>query len=269
MIDIGSGPPIVLIPGIQGRWEWMQPAVTALATLGRVISFSLCGEPGAECRANAGDGFDRFIHQIDRVLDRANVAHATVCGVSFGGLIALRYAAHRPDRITSLVLVSTPSPSWQPECRIERYLRAPRLMAPMFVAGAPARLWPEIAAAFPDWRQRLAFAARHTARVARSPIAPTLMAERIRLAEPIDFVKDCESIDVPTLVITGEPGLDRVVTTGSSREYLGLIRGSTSATLVRTGHIGLVTRPDEFTGIVRRFVGERASSRPVAEPLGA
>ena len=31
MTDRGAGPPLVLVPGIQGRWEWMAPAVDALA----------------------------------------------------------------------------------------------------------------------------------------------------------------------------------------------------------------------------------------------
>ena len=44
IIDVGAGRPIVLIPGIQGRWEWMQPAVAALAVRFRVITFSLLGE---------------------------------------------------------------------------------------------------------------------------------------------------------------------------------------------------------------------------------
>lgn len=268
MIDIGSGPATILIPGIQGRWEWMQPAVAALAQRRRVISFSLCGEPGAVAGVDSADGFDRFVRQVDFVLDRAGLATATLCGVSFGGLIAVRYAARRPGRTSSLVLASAPSPSWKPECHVERYLRAPRLMAPLFVAGAPGRLWPEIAAAFPGWRERLAFAARHTARVCRHPITPTLMAERVRLAEPVDFADDCRAIDVPTLVITGEPGLDRVVPTASSREYLGLIRGARVATLARTGHIGLVTRPDEFAGIVGGFV-DGVSRHEVEEPLGA
>ena len=44
MIDRGNGTPIVLIPGLQGRWEWMRPAVDALARHHRVITFSLCDE---------------------------------------------------------------------------------------------------------------------------------------------------------------------------------------------------------------------------------
>ena len=32
IVDKGHGTPIVLIPGVQGRWEWMRPTVDALAT---------------------------------------------------------------------------------------------------------------------------------------------------------------------------------------------------------------------------------------------
>jgi hypothetical protein len=31
VVDIGSGEPVVLVPGLQGRWEWMRPAVLRLA----------------------------------------------------------------------------------------------------------------------------------------------------------------------------------------------------------------------------------------------
>ena len=43
----GNGPPLVLVPGMQGRWEWMTPTVEALARRFRVGTYSLCGEPGA------------------------------------------------------------------------------------------------------------------------------------------------------------------------------------------------------------------------------
>ena len=50
MVDIGSGSPLVLVPGIQGRWEWMRPAVDALARRLRVLTFTLAGErTSAEC----------------------------------------------------------------------------------------------------------------------------------------------------------------------------------------------------------------------------
>jgi hypothetical protein len=41
IVDRGGGTPIVVIPGVQGRWEWMRPAIDALAHRSRVITFSL------------------------------------------------------------------------------------------------------------------------------------------------------------------------------------------------------------------------------------
>ena len=45
IFERGTGQPIVLVPGIQGRWEWMAPTIDALAAYGRAITFSLCDEP--------------------------------------------------------------------------------------------------------------------------------------------------------------------------------------------------------------------------------
>ena len=40
----------MLIPGIQGRWEYIGPAVDALASSFRVITFALCDEPAVRPR---------------------------------------------------------------------------------------------------------------------------------------------------------------------------------------------------------------------------
>src|SRR2546423_1330900 len=120
MFDEGSGPPLLVVPGIQGRWEWMQPALRALATRCRVVSYSL-GAPSGSADA----AFARFVAQAEAALDARSIEAAAICGVSFGGLIALKYAAARPERTKALILVSTPSPSWTPSPRQARYLARP------------------------------------------------------------------------------------------------------------------------------------------------
>ena len=65
MIDIGTGPPLVLIPGLQGRWEWMRPAVDALARRFRVLTFSLAGDNGSDTPLGA-DARLRYIRRSDR-----------------------------------------------------------------------------------------------------------------------------------------------------------------------------------------------------------
>ena len=258
MIDVGSGPPVVLIPGIQGRWEWMWPAVDALERRCRVITFSLA-EDRRGGRPDPIRGFDDYLDQIDEALTRAGLGEAAVCGVSFGGLVALHWAARRPERTRALVLVSTPPPDWKPAARVDWYLRAPRLLSPLFAAQSPFRLGPEIWRARDTVRDRLAFAGRHLARIAQSPFSPLDMAERIRRMATIDFEADCRRVTAPTLVVTGEPGLDRVVSVAGTRSYTDRIAGARHATLARTGHIGLVTRPDRFAEMVGPFVVRSAA----------
>ena len=259
MIDAGRGTPIVLVPGVQGRWEWMAPTVDALADRCRVVTYSLCGESG-EREIQPELGFESFVTQLDDILTRAELSTTHLCGVSYGGLIALRYAARRPGRVRSLMLVSTPSPSWRPDCRVERYLRAPRLMAPVFVAGSPFRLWPEIHAAFDGWGTRLAFTAHNLMRVAAAPFSSARMAERIRLVSGIDFLEDCHRVTAPTLIVTGEPSLDQIVPVESTLELVDAIAEAEPATLANTGHIGFASRPKAFANILASFAA-RANER--------
>ncbi len=254
MIDRGEGPPLVLVPGIQGRWEWMEPAVNALARRFRVLTSSLPGEPGSEVAGGGHTGFDAQALVVDRLIERAGVGHAVVLGVSFGGLVAAYAAATRPGRVTALVLASTPGPDWRADARIRRYMTAPRLMAPVFVAGAPMRLGPEIRAAHEGTGARIRFAWNQARRVVKAPLRPSLAGARLRLMAGADMAGWCPRISAPTLVITGEPHLDHVVPVSGSRKLAEVIHGARLVELPRTGHLGCVTRPDPFAGLVWEFV---------------
>lgn len=253
MIDIGSGPPVVLIPGLQGRWEWMRPTVDALARRNRVLSFSLCDERSSLFPCVPARGFENYIDQVSAVLDRAGLASATLIGVSYGGLIAAEFAARFPERTTALILASALHSAWQPDARARLYLRAPRLLSPLFVATAPGRLNPEIAAALPDLRARVRFMVEHGIRVARAPMSPTKMARRVAWAAAHSFA-DLRQLKVPALVVTGETDLDRVVPADHTRQYLSELPGACHEVLSRTGHIGIVTRPDTFAEMLGRFM---------------
>jgi pimeloyl-ACP methyl ester carboxylesterase len=271
-MDRGAGSPLVLIPGIQGRWEWMVPTIDALASRHRVLSFSLNDSTGRSAFAD-------WMATIDRLVDQTGGTPAAVVGVSFGALAAARYASLRPDRVAALILVSPPAPGWRLDAQSERYARRPRAALPLFAVRSICRLTPELMASFPTWRARTRFAATYLFRVMRWPASPRRMAAWAFEWMQTDIESDCRRIAVPTLVITGEPRLDRVVAVANSLEYLSLISGARHATFEGTGHVGLIAKPREFANMVDRFLGmpapderdsdQSAASRPVgAEPLG-
>ena len=257
IIDRGGGTPIVVIPGVQGRWEWMKPAIDVFAQRCRVVTFSLADEPTSGGRFDEKHGFDSYVDQVRDSLDAAGIEKATICGVSYGGLVAAAFAARYPVRTSSLVLVSALPAGWRPNSRVTFYLRAPRLLTPVFML-ASLRMYREIAAAGDGFASGVSAALRHGARVVTHMFSPSRMARRLRMLEAIDLREELTRVTAagfrrPTLIVTGDPALDNVVPVAATHEYLRLWPHATITTIVRTGHLGLITRPSAFADIVVPF----------------
>jgi 3-oxoadipate enol-lactonase len=252
IVDIGSGPPLVLVPGIQGRWEWMRPAVDALARHCRVITFSLADEPTCGAQFDAARGFACYVRQVGDALDAAGLERAAICGVSYGGLIAAAFAAAHPERTAALILVSALPPTWSPDARARFYLRAPRLLSPLFCIMS-LRMYREVAAAAGGTVAAMHLSARHLANVLRHRFSPARMARRIGWLAALNVTEGVRRIERPTLIVTGDPALDRVVPVRLTLEYLRLIPHARAATLARTGHIGLITRAEAFAELIGPF----------------
>jgi len=254
IVDKGTGTPVVLVPGIQGRWEWMRPAVDALASRCRVVTFSLADEPSCGWAFDESAGFGAYVDQIRQALDARGLRAAAICGVSYGGLIAARFAQRHPDRVSSLVMVSAIPPAWKPDRRVQFFLRAPWLLSPLFMIGS-LRMYPEISAAAEGVFGGMIAATRHGLNVMGHMFSPGRMARRVHMLESVNLVEGLERVNVPTLVITGDPALDRVVPVALTQQYLQMWPRAVHVTLPRTGHLGLITRSAEFARLVTDFLG--------------
>jgi pimeloyl-ACP methyl ester carboxylesterase len=263
MIDIGHGSPIVLIPGLQGRMEWMAPTIEALSARHRVLSFSL-GE------TNGADPFRGWLEIVDRLVDRAGVPRVTLMGVSYGGLVAVRYAARHPARVGALVLVASPSPSFRLDRLSAACAKYPRAALPLFTLRGCLRIAPEILAARERWPDRVRLALEYAGRALRYPLSPTQMASWVHAWMRADIASECARVTTPALLVTGEPGLDRVVPVRSTLEYRTLLPHSRHEVLRRTGHIGWVSKPHELSSLVDRFLDgldrSAATDRAVGGP---
>jgi pimeloyl-ACP methyl ester carboxylesterase len=94
--------------------------------------------------------------------------------------------------------------------------------------------------------------------------SPGRMARRVQLLNGLALANELTAIHVPTLVLTGEPDLDRVVPVAMTRQYLTIWPHARFATIPRSGHLGVITRPADFARLVTSFIGVEA-----ARPAGA
>jgi pimeloyl-ACP methyl ester carboxylesterase len=190
----------------------------------------------------------------------------SLIGVSFGGLIAARYAAQRPDRVTSLIIASAPAPGWKPGADDRVCMRLPYLSLPYFGARALYRLLPELKEARESWPLRLKLLMEHAKRVGSARLEPRLMAQWIREFLNYDMSEDCELIKAPTLIVTGESRLDRVVPVYETKRYLRMIKGSTHQILPNTGHLGTITKPYRFAEMAGQFIyAAQSAARSAAQ----
>lgn len=255
VVERGHGVPVIVIPGIQGRWEWMTPAIEALAACCRVITFSLCDEPSSGFAIDAEQGIENYMRQLDAVYEHAGLERAVLVGVSFAGPIAMEYAVRHPERVDALLLVSALPPNWTPDARARFYMRAPLLFSPLFFVDAPIRSSRELRAALPRVTQRLAFGMQQTGRLVRYFLSPTRMTTRLKWLGQFQF-SNPSSFSKPVMIITGEPGLDRVVRPELTTRYLQDLPHARHQVLAGTGHLGTVTKPREFASMVHRFLSE-------------
>jgi pimeloyl-ACP methyl ester carboxylesterase len=259
--DRGTGAPLVVVPGIQGRWEYLRPALDTLAESFRVIGVPIDAPRASRRRLEATHRLDVLADLVAAALDERGIDRAAVCGISFGGLVALRFAARLCHRTSALVLVSAPGPDWTPGRRHRIYTRAPWVFGPLFLAETPLRLRAELAVALPRAAERRRFAWRQTRTFLTAPLSLSGMAARARLIGASSLRPECRTIAAPTLIVTGEPGLDRVVPVASTLEYAAEIPGARSVRLPGTGHVGYLTRPPEFASVIRAFLAPDDDSR--------
>jgi len=101
-----EGPPVILLHGLSARADRWKLNVDVLGTAGlRAIAVDL---PGHGLAAK-GRGFDYsaagYSRWLDALLQSLQIPRSVIVGTSFGGLVAMRYAADFPERVAGLMAV--------------------------------------------------------------------------------------------------------------------------------------------------------------------
>jgi len=110
-VDLGSGPPVVLIHGSISDYREWSTQMEALAKHYRVIAYSRRYHwPNSPPGKDADATIPRQAEDLAAIIKSLGVAPANIVGHSYGGTVALFLALQHPELVRTLVLLEPPVP---------------------------------------------------------------------------------------------------------------------------------------------------------------
>ncbi len=106
-LEVGSGPPLLLVHGFLSSHLGWEDVVPHLASHFRLVIPDLpgFGESEKPPPARYAYGFDAFAESLVDVIAALGLNRVSLCGHGLGGAVALTFAANHPDLVERLLLV--------------------------------------------------------------------------------------------------------------------------------------------------------------------
>jgi 3-oxoadipate enol-lactonase len=252
---LGDGPPVVLLHPFPANHEFWLPVAQTLATRYRVLLPDLRGHGDS----GVGEGpatMEKHAADIARVMDDAGVGRAPLIGISIGGYVLFEFWRRHRGRVAALGLCNTKAPADTSEARAARLQAAndvlDRSTEPFFEIMIPPLLGKTTRETRPDLvegalRMMRKMSPEDVARVQRG------------MAERPDSVDTLKTINVPTLLVTG----DEDILTGINEAELMRqhIAGSQLRVIPKAGHYSPWEQPEEAGRLLRQFLDPVAGGR--------
>ncbi len=246
----GDSSAIVLLPSLLMDSEMWRYQIGPLSELGRVI---VLDGPG-HGRSDVPPPFslDEHVEALDSVLTQLQVTRAILIGLSWGGMLAMRYALAHPQKLVGLGLLDT-------SARLDR--RANRLRNRLFIAAArriylPRALVGRYVAPLMfgrhTFRQRPELIEELTHVMNRHPRVGMTRASKAVLVDRTDIGKEINAIHSPTLVLCGKD--DRSTPPAESKFIASQIPGAKMSWIERAGHMSALEEPEQVTRELVAFV---------------
>jgi aminoacrylate hydrolase len=244
----GSGPPVLLVPGLGGRADFWNPVVPALAERFTVVLHDHRGT-GRSSIERIDYSIAQMSADVLALLDHLGLERAHLVGHSTGGAIGQTLAIERPERLDRLVLSAT----WGATDAYFRQLFRLRVDILRHAGRAMYLRHGALLLSPPWWLRDHPEAAEVTAEAAASQIPdPEVVLARIDAILRHDRLADLHRITTPTLVIGA---LDDMVTPAYFSEDLARgIPGTELCMLAHGGHFFPVTRSRVFLKRILTFL---------------
>ena len=263
---IGTGPPVIILSGGPGfDVDYMQPVAAAFPTFRRILLEQRGTGRSIPDTLRADDmTLDIVVEDLEALREHLREERLFLVGHSWGGMLAMAYAAAHPDRVDRLVLIDSGGPTlefatWF-EDNIRARLRPEDVAAEQYWTAAGKRgvdadkvaLESSRALApgyFFDRAKALAYAATMAEGSLHAAPNALLFAD---LTKNYDLRAGLRRLERPTLIVHGhqDPMGDK-----TAEDIHALIKSSTLVYLDKCGHFPWLEQPEAFSRAIQEFLG--------------
>lgn len=265
-------PLLILHGGPDFNHNYLLPELDRLASAFRLIYYDQRGRGKSSSGVDPGTvSIDSEIDDLDRLRRHFRVPASAILGHSWGCVLAMEYATHRPDRVSHLILLNT-GPASHADLLHHRRQRAAaeatRLARMRDIAQTPAYAEGDIETEAEYYRLHFGTSLRsadqleslvgrlrchftpHDILAARA-IEESLYAQTWS-SPHYDLLARLRTLNVPTLLIHGQHDL---IPLECARNVAQAIRGARLLVLADCGHFSYMERPGEVLDAIVSFFG--------------
>jgi proline iminopeptidase len=255
----GTGPPVVVLHGGPGaHHDYLLPGFDALARERTLIYYDQRGGGRSPVERAEPVGWREHVADLEALRALWDLPRLTLLGYSWGGLLAMLYAAEHPTRVERLGLVS-PAPAWSAgreefERRFQERNLDPKLQAERQTLRESGLRESDL-----DAYQRRVFELSVAPYFHDPANASGLTTFRVtaRTQQAVwhslgdyDIRPSLRDVRCPAIVIHGDDDPIPVAAARATAEALD----APLHVLPDRGHVPHVEAPDEFTGLLSRFL---------------
>jgi 3-oxoadipate enol-lactonase len=243
----GSGFPFILIHGLNGDLTGWALVMPEFAKHHRTIALDVRGH-GESGKPDQPYSIKEFSEDLHEFLHRLQIPKAHLLGLSMGGAIAQQFALDHPEKIRSLILVSTFS--YIDDQAHRAFIR----LRQSLLAGGYSAFFDEVV--------KLAFTPEYIS-ANPGPIAD-LRAKRIKINSPVaigratdaclafDLKNEISKIALPLLIVSGKQDVFTPIHLAEQIHHS--IRGSEWKIIEGVGHNLHVEKADRLAQLVLEFL---------------
>jgi pimeloyl-ACP methyl ester carboxylesterase len=242
----GSGPDVILLHPFPLNHNFWTPVAEQLSSRYRLILPDL----RAHGDSDLGDGpatMERLAADLAALCRAENITRAFFAGVSIGGYLLFEFWRRYPERVAALVLANTrPAPDTA-EARRDRLDSADKVLRDGTAGFIEEMLAKLLSPVTTSNRPDIVDAAR---RMMQQMSPQDIAGVQQGMAGRPDSVGTLRTIDVPTLVLTGE---DDVVPRAEVELMRQMVADSQLHVIARAGHYAALEQPQEFARLLLGF----------------